>query len=448
MKKLLSISSVISIISSSLGSVISCSGLNDLDSVIKIREVDFNKKNLPYLKRLQKQNSDSISKFQNRMNDDISEEYGWYYKNLPTAYSGDKKILNQLDVDVKQKTPNILKSNIENKICEGQEDFGYGYPRCSQLHELNRIEIANFEHLKSIGYTIYANISDWNNEDTSKSEIVITNLDKSKEYINKNKENKVYFALTDAYDTGCIYFKSSDLITKDNISSAKGQTIDLIAVDKNNGDHYLTGDWDGGIPINVSTSLDYYEYNNSYLANFDFVQYRLNDWLKYEYSDSNNLYCYIGTQLINFYLSIGIGYIDYLSSNSYQKDKPSNYPIYLINGLQDVVNGNLSGDNGYEAAELYFLYKYGVFQNLWTENTHYAGDISMDANQNMPIKNQLSVNDNLVNTKYNKFNICELDYSPYISLNNQLLDFTKDVWNTLVKYEDKINTDWSKPDGK
>ncbi|AKX34349.1 hypothetical protein SLITO_v1c07240 [Spiroplasma litorale] len=356
--------------------------------------------------------------------------YDWNYKvNLNNIMNrvidGNMDYIN---ASFEQKKPLKYKSELIDDIYLGLQVMGHNSPCASELNEIGRYEISNFTALENAGYTLYINKEDPN------SLLNILNIDDSEK---RNYQNKEYYKLINFNNTDNIFYKTSSKVNKDTITKWNNQNITLKLIAKKDSDSRVLSIYDPkyhrsslGIRIITHTSNE-------------FIQYKLWDWNQYNFNDEN-LLCYIASNLIKFYVEIGLNYIDFIDPNS----SMYNVKAYPLEGIDNVFSHKEGGGGGATPGSLlYYAYKYGSFYDLriiaLTYSTTDLRYIYISYDQNNIIEFDKNNKDNVVVDDIDKVtnnynNRTKLGFNPWIEFNDQVRGFVQKTWNLLLFAMDKM----------
>ncbi|AUF83854.1 hypothetical protein CXP39_03625 [Mesoplasma syrphidae] len=367
----------------------------------------------------------------------FSSAYDWSYKWQMEGYM--KDILSEkpaaIDIDMNKMKPISHKSKLTDAIYLGLQTFGYGKPTVSELNEIERYEIANFEELEKQGYKMYVR-----KKDDKQDLIQITNIIENSIYkdVDESGKENIFYQVDNSNKTSNIFFKTTSKINKNTIKDYQGTSINLEfkAVKKDDNENKVLNIYD---PYYNRKSLEILvDYHNSE----NFINFRMWDWNQYN-SDTTNLQCYIANNLIKIYCEIALNYINYIDPNSemYKVKAPP------LEGVKTPFNYN--GSN--PASTLYYAYKYNAYFDLrifvFTDqnNLKRTSYISYDQNniiefeKNDDGKDVNKFDKDLHQTKNDIKNRERLPFNPWIDFNNTMRNFVDKTWNLLMFAMDEMS---------
>ncbi|ATZ18168.1 hypothetical protein [Mesoplasma melaleucae] len=344
----------------------------------------------------------------------FSAAYDWQYKLKMERLVKSilKKDTNALNANFDKK-PIRNKTSLTDAIYLGLQVMGHNKPTASELHEIGRYEIANFTALENAGYTIYVSNSD------PRLEILYT--DKSDLY---NDGQKDYVKLSNKEGTDNIFFRTTELITSENVSNQSNSDIPVYFKAKK-GDEILDIYDPGYLRNKLEIQIRAYDSD-------EMLQYKVWDWNQYNSNDLD-LNCYIANNLIKIYCEIALSYIDFIDSKSpnyQQKGSP-------LTGANDPFK--YSGAT--PGSLLYYAYKYNSYYDLrifmFTVENNNQRIVYVSYDQNNELEYNKSTDEPIIDkhlkeTNNNKENRERLSFNPWIDLNKTMRGFVEKTWNLLM----------------
>ncbi|PPE06290.1 hypothetical protein [Mesoplasma corruscae] len=347
--------------------------------------------------------------------DSFSAIYDWKYKLKMESLLNRilNKDINIMNADFKKK-PISTKTKLTDAVYLGLQVMGHNKPTATEMHEIGRYEIANFTALENAGYTIYVSNSD------KRLEILYT--DENDTFT--DGENRNYVKLNNKKGTDNIFFKTTELITSENVVNQPNSDIPVyFKAKKDNEILDLYDPFYGRNKLEIQVrSSDSEEY----------IQYKLWDWNQYNSNDLD-LNCYIANNFIKIYCEIALNYIDFidpLSPNYHQKGSP----------LTDA-NDPFKYSGTTPGSLLYYAYKYNAYYDLRifvftvANNNQRIVYISYDQNNEIEYdksSNKPIVDEHLKDTKNNIENRERLSFNPWIDLNKSMRAFVEKTWDLLM----------------